>query len=139
MARNCPFTRRGLIRFSAPALSQWRQIIRSLKKWLCFIQKLPHFVTNAAGAGQRPLGEDLPVFIANFVLMDYGTGAVMGVPGHDQRDFEFATKYTLPILSAPRKAAGAKVPPFGGCAIGAFHANAIGGRRSPSSIARHAA
>jgi leucyl-tRNA synthetase len=43
-------------------------------------------------------GELLPVFIANFVLMDYGTGAVMGVPGHDQRDFEFATKYSLPIL-----------------------------------------
>jgi len=42
-------------------------------------------------------GEALPVFIANFVLMDYGTGAVMGVPGHDQRDFEFATKYELPI------------------------------------------
>ena len=42
-------------------------------------------------------GADLPVFIANFVLMDYGTGAVMAVPGHDQRDFEFATKYGLPI------------------------------------------
>ena len=42
-------------------------------------------------------GEALPVFIANFVLMEYGTGAVMGVPGHDQRDFEFATKYGLPI------------------------------------------
>ncbi len=43
-------------------------------------------------------GEAMPVFIANFVLMDYGTGAVMGVPGHDQRDFEFATKYDLPIV-----------------------------------------
>ncbi len=43
-------------------------------------------------------GADLPVFIANFVLMEYGTGAVMGVPGHDQRDFEFATKYDLPIM-----------------------------------------
>ncbi|BDI59949.1 leucine--tRNA ligase [Qipengyuania nanhaisediminis] len=42
-------------------------------------------------------GDAMPVFIANFVLMDYGTGAVMGVPGHDQRDFEFATKYDLPI------------------------------------------
>ncbi len=42
-------------------------------------------------------GAPLPVFIANFVLMEYGTGAVMGVPGHDQRDFEFATKYGLPI------------------------------------------
>ncbi len=40
---------------------------------------------------------ELPVYIANFVLMDYGTGAVMAVPGHDQRDFEFATKYGLPI------------------------------------------
>jgi leucyl-tRNA synthetase len=53
-------------------------------------------------------GEALPVFIANFVLMEYGTGAVMGVPGHDQRDFEFATKYELPILrvvaSDPAKA-----------------------------------
>ena len=39
----------------------------------------------------------LPVWIANFVLMDYGTGALYGVPGHDARDFEFATKYGLPI------------------------------------------
>ncbi len=39
----------------------------------------------------------LPVHIANFVLMDYGTGAVFGVPAHDQRDFEFARKYSLPI------------------------------------------
>jgi leucyl-tRNA synthetase len=39
----------------------------------------------------------LPLYIANFVLMEYGTGAIFGVPGHDQRDFEFATKYRLPI------------------------------------------
>ncbi len=43
-------------------------------------------------------GADLPVYIANFVLMDYGTGAIMAVPGHDQRDFDFATKYGLPIV-----------------------------------------
>ena len=42
-------------------------------------------------------GEQIPVFLANFVLMDYGTGAVMAVPAHDQRDFEFARKYQLPI------------------------------------------
>ncbi len=42
-------------------------------------------------------GEDIPVWIANFVLMDYGSGAVMAVPGHDQRDWEFATQYNLPI------------------------------------------
>lgn len=41
--------------------------------------------------------QELPVYIANFVLMDYGTGAVFGVPAHDQRDFEFASKYGLPI------------------------------------------
>ena len=43
-------------------------------------------------------GKEVPLFIANYVLMDYGTGAVMGVPAHDQRDFEFATKYNLPII-----------------------------------------
>ena len=42
-------------------------------------------------------GEEVPVWIANFVLMDYGSGAVMAVPGHDQRDWEFATQYNLPI------------------------------------------
>ncbi|MGB1765139.1 MAG: leucine--tRNA ligase, partial [Alloalcanivorax xenomutans] len=42
-------------------------------------------------------GEQVPVWIANFVLMSYGTGAVMAVPAHDQRDFEFARKYDLPI------------------------------------------
>jgi leucyl-tRNA synthetase len=42
-------------------------------------------------------GEKVPVWVANFVLMGYGTGAVMAVPGHDQRDFEFAHKYGLPI------------------------------------------
>ena len=41
--------------------------------------------------------EQLPIYLANFVLMDYGTGAVMAVPAHDQRDFEFARKYQLPI------------------------------------------
>lgn len=40
----------------------------------------------------------MPIFLANFVLMDYGTGAVMAVPSHDQRDFEFARKYDLPML-----------------------------------------
>src|SRR5688572_12568373 len=47
----------------------------------------------------HPLDPDwkLPVYIANFVLMDYGTGAIFGVPGHDERDNEFATKYGLPI------------------------------------------
>ncbi|TMM52398.1 leucine--tRNA ligase [Sulfitobacter sabulilitoris] len=42
---------------------------------------------------------ELPVYIANFILMDYGTGAIFGCPAHDQRDFDFATKYGLPIIA----------------------------------------
>ncbi len=42
-------------------------------------------------------GERIPIYVANFVLYDYGTGVVMAVPGHDQRDFDFAKKYGLPI------------------------------------------
>lgn len=42
-------------------------------------------------------GKKVPIWIANYVLFEYGTGAVMGVPAHDERDFEFATKYQLPI------------------------------------------
>ncbi len=50
-------------------------------------------------------GENVPIFIANFVLMEYGTGAVMAVPAHDQRDFEFARKYGLPVrlVIAPKE------------------------------------
>ena len=43
------------------------------------------------------IGEQVPIYIANFILMDYGTGIVMAVPAHDQRDFEFAKKYKIPI------------------------------------------
>ncbi|MCI8740186.1 MAG: leucine--tRNA ligase [Oscillibacter sp.] len=41
---------------------------------------------------------EIPIFVSDYVLMSYGTGAVMGVPGHDQRDWEFATKFGLPII-----------------------------------------
>lgn len=42
-------------------------------------------------------GQSLPLYVANFILMDYGTGAIYGVPAHDQRDFDFASKYDLPL------------------------------------------
>ncbi len=65
------------------------------------------------GAQHPFTGEQLPVFIANFVLMDYGTGAIMAVPGHDQRDFEFATKYKLPILRVVASSQAEANLPFG--------------------------
>ncbi|VVO01892.1 leucine--tRNA ligase [Pseudomonas fluorescens] len=56
---------------------------------------------------EHPLtGEKLPVWVANYVLMHYGDGAVMAVPAHDERDFEFATKYNLPIKSVVRTSTG---------------------------------
>ncbi|MCH4867969.1 leucine--tRNA ligase [Pseudomonas sp. TMW22089] len=60
---------------------------------------------------KHPLtGEKLPVWVANYVLMHYGDGAVMAVPAHDERDFEFATKYNLPIKPVVRTSAGDETP-----------------------------
>ncbi|MEO1647629.1 MAG: leucine--tRNA ligase [Pseudomonadota bacterium] len=69
---------------------------------------------NTGVTAKHPFtGEAMPVFIANFVLMDYGTGAVMGVPGHDQRDFEFATKYELLIARVVAKDVSEADAPMG--------------------------
>ncbi|HZP85485.1 MAG TPA: leucine--tRNA ligase [Burkholderiales bacterium] len=60
---------------------------------------------------RHPLsGEKLPVWVANYVLMAYGEGAVMAVPAHDERDFEFATKYHLPIKPVIRTSFGDTTP-----------------------------
>ncbi|WP_342654403.1 leucine--tRNA ligase [Pseudomonas sp. F3-2] len=60
---------------------------------------------------EHPLtGEKLPVWVANYVLMHYGDGAVMAVPAHDERDFEFATKYNLPVKPVVRTSAGDQTP-----------------------------
>ncbi|XXF07853.1 leucine--tRNA ligase [Pseudomonas sp. D2-3] len=59
---------------------------------------------------EHPLtGEKLPVWVANYVLMHYGDGAVMAVPAHDERDFAFARKYHLPIKAVVRTSAGDEV------------------------------
>ncbi len=65
-----------------------------------------HYVTNPFN------GERLPLWVGNFVLMGYGTGAIMSVPGHDQRDFDFARKYDLPVrpVIRPKDATGTDLP-----------------------------
>jgi len=67
-------------------------------------------------------GDRIPVYAANFVLMSYGSGAVMAVPGHDQRDWEFATKYGLPIKAVIAAAAEGPAPDL---SEGAFTEKAI--------------
>ncbi|WP_409478350.1 leucine--tRNA ligase [Pseudobdellovibrio sp. HCB154] len=57
-------------------------------------------------------GKDIPVWIADYVMMDYGTGAIMAVPAHDERDFEFATKFQLPVIPVVDSGTG-EVPFFG--------------------------
>jgi leucyl-tRNA synthetase len=59
-------------------------------------------------------GERVPIWVGNFVLMGYGTGAIMGVPGHDQRDFEFATKYGLKVRSVIEAESGPGETPYEG-------------------------
>lgn len=82
-----------------PALAAFRaecQKVRAAEADLATQEKLGLPTPFTA---RHPLtGAPLPIWVANFVLMDYGTGAVMAVPGHDERDFEFAQKYGLPIV-----------------------------------------
>src|SRR6185437_1900386 len=53
-------------------------------------------------------GEPIPIWVADYVLMEYGTGAIMGVPAHDERDFEFAERYGIPIVKVVQPASGPK-------------------------------
>ncbi|HEX9608225.1 MAG TPA: leucine--tRNA ligase [Gemmatimonadaceae bacterium] len=55
-------------------------------------------VHTGSSAINPATGKEIPIWISDYVLMEYGTGAIMGVPGHDERDFEFATKFELPIV-----------------------------------------
>lgn len=69
--------------------------LNELQRTSTDVEKLGMFTGSYA---KHPLtGEQVPIWIANYVLLEYGTGAVMGVPAHDERDWEFAKKYDLPI------------------------------------------
>jgi leucyl-tRNA synthetase len=67
------------------------------------------FDTGVRAVHPFDASKTVPVYLANFVLMDYGTGAIFGCPAHDQRDFDFATKYKLPITQVVAPVDGAEV------------------------------
>jgi leucyl-tRNA synthetase len=65
-----------------------------------------HGVSTGKHAVNPFNGETVPIWVANYILADYGTGAIMSVPAHDERDFEFATKYGLPVKRVVAPAVG---------------------------------
>ena len=73
-------------------------------------------VFTGAYAVNPATGEDIPIWVADYVLMEYGTGAIMAVPGHDERDFEFATKFGLPIVRVVAGEGQSAETPFDGAA-----------------------
>ncbi len=90
-----------LAQYAAQARPQLAEFIAELRQGGVSEAELETQEKRGMDTGLRAIhpisGEALPVYVANFVLMNYGTGAVMAVPGHDQRDWEFAQRYSLPI------------------------------------------
>ena len=91
-------------------------------------------------------GEKLPVWIANYIVMDYGTGAIMSVPAHDERDFEFARKYALPIKIVivpcpddPEETVTEPVPPFTDIKGSLVNSGQFGGLNCRDAIAQMSA
>ena len=84
-------------------------------------------------------GAKVPMFVSDYVLMGYGTGIVMGVPGHDQRDWDFATKFGLPIVEVVSGGDVTKEAFVASCATGCSPASATGASPSPLSTAQSAA
>ena len=81
-----------------PAIDAFIQDAQRVKVAEAEMAKMEKLGIDSGYVATHPLtGESIPIWVANFVLMEYGSGAVMSVPGHDQRDWEFAKKYDLPI------------------------------------------
>jgi leucyl-tRNA synthetase len=87
----------------------------AIEQWIAGVRNQSNLERQEAGKEGRFTGktatnpftnEEIPIWLGNFVLMQYGTGAIMAVPGHDQRDFEFARQYDLPVRVVVRPADG---------------------------------
>jgi leucyl-tRNA synthetase len=96
-----------------------------------------HFAVNPYN------GEKLPIWIANYIVMDYGTGAIMSVPAHDERDYEFARKYALeirivivPCPDDPEETVTEPVPPFTDLKGSLVNSGQFGGLTCPEAIAQ---
>ncbi|MEO5646593.1 MAG: class I tRNA ligase family protein [Candidatus Paceibacterota bacterium] len=99
-----------------PFISEWQNVISNWTEVEAYIKSIAQKEENERTAADKPKtgiqlkgltainpanGEEVPVWIADYVLANYGTGAVMGVPQHDERDFAFATTYKLAIIDRP--------------------------------------
>ncbi len=86
-------------------------------------------------------GKKVPVYLADYVLYSYGTGAVMAVPAHDERDFAFATKYGLPIVKVIENTEGETVLPFteDGIMVGSLEFDGLFGEEARDAVANHIA
>ena len=86
-------------------------------------------------------GKKISVYLADYVLANYGTGAVMAVPAHDERDFAFATKYDLPIIKTIEKRGGESELPFceDGIVTGSVEFDGLYGEEARQAIAAHIA
>ena len=84
-------------------------------------------------------GKKVPIYLADYVLYSYGTGAVMAVPAHDERDFAFATKYGLPIVKVIEKQGGETVLPYteDGIVVGSLQFDGLYGEEARSEIAAY--
>ena len=84
-------------------------------------------------------GKKIPVYLADYVLYSYGTGAVMAVPAHDERDFAFATKYGLPIEKVIEKKGGETILPYceDGIVIGSLKFDGLYGEEARQTIANY--
>lgn len=90
-----------------PALQEFLAECNRVKVAEADMAKLEKLGMDTGLVATHPLtGKDIPIWVANFVLMEYGSGAVMSVPAHDQRDWEFAKKYNLPIVQVVAPAEG---------------------------------